>query len=358
MSRMLRRLTIRAAVAGSVVLGGLYTGIVSAQVLPADVFKIDRFSNIRVSNLDGTVRITNPGSPGLRAWGTHVEVLGKTVAVTETPFQDASLSPAEFNAITEKCADIFDNGSGFGVCNCDKEQIDGLLKGHRPRVVEEGTVCANIYVFAADQQLTQCCACPVTPNGLLTLSVRNDLTDNPLTGDFPERGVIKLLSSPPGALKDCDPTAPALVASSSSTTTTTTPTTTSSTTTPTTPGSTTTTVPGAQATHCELQDGISRLVCGLGNVAVDPGCDFASISPPVQRLVVRKVTAIRSRLQGALNKGNKSVNRMLSRSDVTLTSVQQSLAKAARRRRITASCHALLQGQIADLRVQVASLRK
>src|SRR5580693_10144866 len=39
-----------------------------------------------------------------------------------------------------------------------------------------GNVCALIYVFDADQQLSECCGCNETHNGLRTLSIRSDLT--------------------------------------------------------------------------------------------------------------------------------------------------------------------------------------
>jgi hypothetical protein len=58
-----------------------------------------------------------------------------------------------------------------------------------------GDLCALIYVFRPDQQLAECCGCPVTPNGLRTISVRGDLTSNPLTADPLPAGVIKLVSS-------------------------------------------------------------------------------------------------------------------------------------------------------------------
>src|ERR1700681_525549 len=45
-----------------------------------------------------------------------------------------------------------------------------------------GNLCAMIYVFDQDQQLSECCGCVETHNGLRTLSVRRDLTSNPLTG--------------------------------------------------------------------------------------------------------------------------------------------------------------------------------
>jgi hypothetical protein len=68
-----------------------------------------------------------------------------------------------------------------------------------------GNLCAMIYVFAADQQLSECCGCVETHNGLRTLSVRNDLTSNPLTGVRATNGVIKVVSA---AVNDspCDPT--------------------------------------------------------------------------------------------------------------------------------------------------------
>lgn len=69
-----------------------------------------------------------------------------------------------------------------------------------------GNLCAMIYVFDADQQLTECCGCVETHNGLRTLSVRNDLTRNPLTGVVSRTGVIKVVSAAVNN-SPCDPTA-------------------------------------------------------------------------------------------------------------------------------------------------------
>jgi hypothetical protein len=68
-----------------------------------------------------------------------------------------------------------------------------------------GNLCAMVYVFDADQQLTECCGCVETHNGLRTLSVRNNLTSNPLTGVRSTNGVIKIVAA---AVNDspCDPT--------------------------------------------------------------------------------------------------------------------------------------------------------
>ncbi|QNI30915.1 hypothetical protein H7849_17595 [Alloacidobacterium dinghuense] len=69
-----------------------------------------------------------------------------------------------------------------------------------------GNLCAMIYVFDADQQLTECCGCVETHNGLRTLSVRRDLTSNPLTGKVSTNGVIKVVSAAVNN-SPCDPTA-------------------------------------------------------------------------------------------------------------------------------------------------------
>jgi hypothetical protein len=68
-----------------------------------------------------------------------------------------------------------------------------------------GNLCAMIYVFDADQQLSECCGCVETHNGLRTLSVRRDLTSNPLTGRVSTNGVIKIVSAAVNN-SPCDPT--------------------------------------------------------------------------------------------------------------------------------------------------------
>jgi hypothetical protein len=68
-----------------------------------------------------------------------------------------------------------------------------------------GNLCAMVYVFDADQQLTECCGCVETHNGLRTLSVRSNLTSNPLTGVVSRNGVIKVVSAAVNN-SPCDPT--------------------------------------------------------------------------------------------------------------------------------------------------------
>ena len=60
---------------------------------------------------------------------------------------------------------------------------------------QNGNICVNVYTFSPDEQLISCCACPVTPDGLVSLSARNDLISNTLTPGVPTSIVIKLLAS-------------------------------------------------------------------------------------------------------------------------------------------------------------------
>lgn len=59
----------------------------------------------------------------------------------------------------------------------------------------DGNLCANFYTFSPDEQLISCCACLVTPNGLVSISAKGDLTSNTLTPGLPTAIVVKIISS-------------------------------------------------------------------------------------------------------------------------------------------------------------------
>jgi hypothetical protein len=69
-----------------------------------------------------------------------------------------------------------------------------------------GGICVNVYTFAPDEQLVSCCACPVTPNGLASLSVKADLINNTLTPATPTSVVVKLLATQGGSCNAATPT--------------------------------------------------------------------------------------------------------------------------------------------------------
>ena len=82
---------------------------------------------------------------------------------------------------------------------------DGTVRIDNPGLTY-GNLCAMIYVFDQDQQMTECCGCVETHNGLRTLSVRSNLTSNPLTGAISNNGVIKVVSAAVNN-SPCDPSA-------------------------------------------------------------------------------------------------------------------------------------------------------
>jgi hypothetical protein len=69
------------------------------------------------------------------------------------------------------------------------------------RIVNPGTsggnLCADIYVFDTNEEMSECCSCTITPDGIIALSVDNDLTSNPLTGTILNNGVLKIVSAAP-----------------------------------------------------------------------------------------------------------------------------------------------------------------
>jgi len=125
------------------ILAGLCTFALSAsaQIIGSDIFKVNYFANNGVSGApDATVRIDNTGS------------------AIEVPGAESS--------------DLY--------------------------------LCAMIYVFDNDQQMSECCGCLVTPDDLRTLSVGKDLTNNPLTGVVSNNGVIEIISALPNN-SPCEP---------------------------------------------------------------------------------------------------------------------------------------------------------
>jgi hypothetical protein len=103
-----------------------------------------------------------------------------------------------------------DNGTGAG---------DSILELINP-TASNGNLCAMIYVFDDDEEMGECCGCPLTPNDTLLLSFQNDLTSNwrEASNDF-QNGIVQIISATQNSLSGscsaangcnggCDPSAP------------------------------------------------------------------------------------------------------------------------------------------------------
>jgi len=117
----------------------------------------------------------------------------------------------------------FPSASGYGGSGFSGGAGDELMRIMNP-TAHFGTLCGLIYVFDDIEELQACCACPVTPNELVTLSVLNNLTSNfavrssnriagtiALFSTIPQPILDKTQPLPPGAVEDpvlgieCDP---------------------------------------------------------------------------------------------------------------------------------------------------------
>jgi hypothetical protein len=74
---------------------------------------------------------------------------------------------------------------------------DGTLRLDNDGSAAGANLCADIFVFDPFEELSECCSCLETPDGLRTLSVNTNLTSNPLTGVVLSTGVIKVVAAAP-----------------------------------------------------------------------------------------------------------------------------------------------------------------
>jgi hypothetical protein len=84
--------------------------------------------------------------------------------------------------------------------------------------------CAMIYVFDDDEEMGECCGCPITPAQMATISVEDDLTDNWIGGGEgidQDNGAIAIVAAAPNVAPTivpgpdgCDPFTPHSVACS------------------------------------------------------------------------------------------------------------------------------------------------
>src|SRR5574337_806464 len=101
--------------------------------------------------------------------------------------------------------DYFSNNPGPGGAADQQIRLVNFGAAGTPLTSPTGDVCANIYVFDANQEMVACCSCRITPNGVISLSVANGLTNNPVTSVVPVNGDVKIVSTAAAGSTPCDP---------------------------------------------------------------------------------------------------------------------------------------------------------
>ena len=96
------------------------------------------------------------------------------------------------------------SASGCGGNGASGGVGDGLVRivnGGDVAPEQRGTLCAMIYVFDDLEEMQACCGCPVTPDGLRTLSVINNVTKNfGVNRGNLNAGVVDIVSAEPNLL--------------------------------------------------------------------------------------------------------------------------------------------------------------
>jgi uncharacterized protein YjdB len=92
----------------------------------------------------------------------------------------------------------------FDLKNAVNSGADGTLRLTNAGLTQ-GNLCAMIYVFDENQEMSECCGCTVSDGGLRSLSLVQDLTANPLTGHKVNAGTIKIVPSNVTQESPCDP---------------------------------------------------------------------------------------------------------------------------------------------------------
>jgi hypothetical protein len=95
---------------------------------------------------------------------------------------------------------------GDSVINITNTGANGAGNSAGPSATIIGSICANFYAFDLDEEILSCCSCPVTPDGLASLSLQKDLISNPLFVKNNSAGVVvKVLATTPiGSPSSCN----------------------------------------------------------------------------------------------------------------------------------------------------------
>jgi len=190
-------------VGGSITFTGTYLGgIINVSTnLPAATFTIT-----------GPATYTGGGtsfSQGYASPGQYTIVFG-AVAGYITPASQ-SLSLVDGGSITftgtYRVLDAYQVGDPANLLMGDS-YVNITNAGTRNGFDPAGGICVNVYAFDPSEEMVACCACYVSPDGLRSLSARQDLVSNTLTPGVPGSVTIKLLASTPVTGTTCDPSSP------------------------------------------------------------------------------------------------------------------------------------------------------
>ena len=115
------------------------------------------------------------------------------IPVADTPCAGVIPSPAAGIELQDYFSNANTTG-GQGFVNITSP-FEGNQTATNP-VLQEGEMCAMIYVLNTDQAVEACCGCPITADGLLTLSISGNLAPNPVaSGKILHDGSIRILST-------------------------------------------------------------------------------------------------------------------------------------------------------------------
>lgn len=192
------------------------TGLAFSDPLPAGLI----FTGGVVTNCTGTINApagatTITVSGGVLAGGASCEILVNVLAtgtvlgsLTNTTSVVTSVEGGAGNSAT--AALKVGSGDAFQVryvanlnitdslLNFTNTGVNGAMPFGPGIGPQAGNICVNVYAFSPDEQMVGCCSCHVTPNGLASMSVYNDIRAITLTGLTPNSMMIKLVSTATG----------------------------------------------------------------------------------------------------------------------------------------------------------------
>jgi len=87
--------------------------------------------------------------------------------------QNGRFCPPEENIVTDQLCNNASDGDNIVRLVNPNGGANGNLAGAKPQ-----TVCAMIYVFDDDEEMGECCGCPLSSTQLATFSVEHNLTSN------------------------------------------------------------------------------------------------------------------------------------------------------------------------------------